>query len=116
MSDRCPTCLRAFRKTVPPQGQSESIVPKQERSSRTLSDALVADFTTVRGSRYVFSGPRDMGALKALMAVADDDEIRRRWVVGLGTSNKFLSVNNLGQLRSKWMDLEAPTREAMRNV
>ena len=111
---RCPTCLRAFRKTVPPQEQSTPIVPTVERSLRALSDALVSDFATVRGSAYVFSGPRDMGAIKALAAVADDDEIRRRWVVGLGSTNKFLSVNNLGQLKTKWQDLEQPTREATR--
>lgn len=75
----------------------------------------MADFLLVRGEKYCFAGPRDMTAIKALAAVASDDEIRRRWVVSLSTSNRFLRCNNIGQLRVKFNDLAGATREAMRH-
>ena len=73
--------------------------------TRQMSDRLCSVFKEKRGSAYKFSGTKDGPALARLLkACDDDDEIIRRWGLGL-TSTGWLQTNTIAQLDSKWNDL-----------
>ena len=70
-----------------------------------LSDRLVATFLEKRKTPYKFASTIDGPALARLLKACDsDDEIDRRWRIGL--DGKFRQeANTIAQLDSKWNDL-----------
>lgn len=81
-----------------------------------LREALEADYAAVReGARYKHGGAKDTQALKELLPVAADEEIRGRWCHGLrAPSTAWASCSTFAQLGSKWNDLAAPLPEPPR--
>lgn len=73
---------------------------------KPLSEALVADYLAVRGCDYRHQGAKDAQALKSLLPVATDEEVRARWRRGLAATG-WASCSTLAQLASKWNDLAA---------
>lgn len=71
-----------------------------------LTDRLVATYATERGEPYKHGGARDAVALKAMLAVANEDEIERRWLMALRASG-WTRCNTFAQLNAKWNDLGA---------
>jgi hypothetical protein len=79
---------------------------------RPLSDTLVADFAQRRnGHAYKHGGAKDATALKALLPVATDEEIRRRWLLGLDASG-WTNCSTFAQLAQKWNELGVAPRAA----
>jgi hypothetical protein len=75
-----------------------------------LWDVMLAIHEQVRGFRYKPTYDKDGPALKAIMAVSDDDDdvmARWRWVLSL-PSSKWPSCSTIAQLGSKWNDCAAP--------
>lgn len=56
------------------------------------------------GAKYAWQGAKDGAALKALLKLADIDEIRRRWRLGLKAVG-WLNTRTVAQLNQKWNDL-----------
>jgi hypothetical protein len=78
---------------------------------KALTDALCADFEAIRGCKYKHGGAKDTIALKSLLAVATEDEIRGEWQEALARPrDDWLSCSTFAQLSSKWNDLTAPRR------
>ena len=73
-----------------------------------LTIRLASVFEIERGAKYHHGGAKDAVALKALLPVADDDEILSRWRKGLRATG-WASCSTIAQLGSKWNDLAAPT-------
>ncbi len=69
---------------------------------------LVADYFAVRGEAYKHGGARDTQALKSLIPIASDENIRERWCSALRRTSYPL-VSTFAQLAQKWPDLSAPT-------
>lgn len=72
-----------------------------------LTVRLVAEYATIRNATYKHGGAKDASALKALLPVATDDEISRRWIQGLRAAG-WASCSTFAQLAAKWNDLAAP--------
>lgn len=72
-----------------------------------LTTVLVADYAAIRFGTYKHGGAKDALALKALLPIATDDEIRARWRQGLRATG-WASCSTFAQLGSKWNDLGAP--------
>jgi len=82
--------------------------PKQEPKSprlKPLTESLVAMFLELRGQPYKHQGAKDAKALKALLPVATDEEIRSRWRQGLESARDWTRISTLAQLGAKWNDL-----------
>lgn len=67
---------------------------------------LTETFKKLRGVAYEFSGA-DGNALKALLPFGTDDEIDRRWRLGLQASQYETKAATLSQLRHRWNELAA---------
>lgn len=80
--------------------------PSKDPRVTPLTDRLVATYATERGEPYKHGGARDAVALKAMLAVANEDEIERRWLMALRASG-WTRCNTFAQLNSKWNDLGA---------
>lgn len=76
---------------------------------KPLTDLLAVDYARRRdGDLYKHGGAKDALALKALLPIATDEEIRDRWRKGLDSVG-WASCSTIAQLGSKWNDLAAPT-------
>lgn len=71
-----------------------------------LGLTLEAIFTEVTGLKYQHGGAKDMLALKRLVTVANDDEIRAAWRRGL-TASGFDQVHTYAELAAKSNRLRA---------
>lgn len=81
---------------------SPNLEAKPSPRSRVVSDRLVATFLEVRGAKYKFGKSVDGPALARLLKACDsDDEIDRRWRVGLNGVFQQ-AVSSIAQLDSKW--------------
>ncbi len=90
----------------PPAAPRPPKEPKPLASSRLLTDAMAADFATVRGSKYLFNSERDGPAVAALRKDYPDPEILKRWGVGIrAPPDVWQHISSIAQLRSKWNDL-----------
>jgi len=72
--------------------------------SPRASDLLAGDFREVVGQPYAWKGAKDGVALAEMLKVADLDEVRRRWRIGL-KSTGWQQVCTVAQLHQKWNDL-----------
>ena len=80
-----------------------------------LTTVLVADYAAIRFGTYKHGGAKDALALKALLPIATDEEIRARWQQGLRATG-WVSCSTFAQLGSKWNDLAAPAAPAKGSV
>ncbi len=79
-----------------------------------LMAVLEEDYENIRRSRYKHGGAKDTQAIKSLLPVATDTEIRRRWIRALEASaNEWISCSTFAELGSsrKWNALIAPERQ-----
>ena len=97
---------RSDIKSLPPSEKPKS-------AARQLSDALCEEFQKARRVAYRFSSA-DGVQLSALREIAKDDEILRRWRIGLGAKG-WLETNTIAQLASKWNDLSSPRAQGAPN-
>lgn len=104
-------------RTAPPTDVTDGRTIRTDGSieparSRVLSDRLVATFLEKRGTAYRFTSTIDGPALARLLKLpVTDDEIDRRWRIGL--DGKFKQeANTIAQLDSKWNDLAKPDATA----
>lgn len=82
--------------------------PPADPRLRSLQERLEQVYGRARGgARYKHGGAKDTLALKALLPVASDDEIARRFDRGLRATG-WASCSTFAQLGSKWNDLGAP--------
>lgn len=101
---------------IPAQTSQTKIPVAAEKPAATdprltpLLRVLEADFAELRGAKYKHGGVKDTQALKALLSIGTDEEIRSRWRRGL---NGLFSeeVNSIAQLGSKWNAL-TPNKHA----
>lgn len=111
------------KKLQKPAGEKPPAPPKPPKPDKATADprhtpltaSLAADYATIRLTKYKHQGPADAVALKALLAVATDQEIRSRWAKGLRASG-WASCSTIAQLGSKWNDLAAPTPQPKGSV
>jgi hypothetical protein len=69
-----------------------------------MVERLMASYVEVVGTAYFFGGSCGQ-SLKALLKVADDDEIDRRWRRGLTAGPYDAKCATLLQLRARWNEL-----------
>lgn len=87
--------------------------PTRERPKKAPADpryapvraALERAFLEATDAGYVWQGEKDGPALKHLLGVAGDEEILRRWRLGLELGDKWPGCRTVAQLRSKWNEL-----------
>jgi hypothetical protein len=90
----------------------KSLSAKADRSKPSdsrltpLSKALVESFEEIKTFKYKHGGAKDTQALKSLLPLATDDEIRQRWRLGLRATG-WHNVSTFAQLAQKWNDLAA---------
>lgn len=65
---------------------------------------LLETFKTIRGVEYAFGGA-DGNALKVILPLGSDDEIDRRWRVGLTAGKYAVKAATVSQLRYRWNEL-----------
>ncbi len=75
---------------------------------KPLGLLLEADYLEARGSPYKHQGAKDTLALKELLSLATDEEIRSRWRQALDLGDTWPGCSTVAQLGSKWNDLAAP--------
>lgn len=78
--------------------------PKETSRLTALTRSLEAEFEGIHRAKYKHGGGKDTVALKSLLPVATDEEIRKRWRAGL-TATGWKHVATFAQLGSKWNDL-----------
>jgi|SRR5579859_2153710 len=104
---------------VQPEPTQLAILPEPETKepekppgprSQSRSDVLSYRLTETLwpklrgGGKFRFKGPRDGPALKDLLALGTDEEIEKRWCIGI-SSTGYLRISNIGQFLDKWNDL-----------
>lgn len=105
------------RSAVSGQRQETSAPRAATLAKSRVSDELCADFESVTGSAYLWSGAKDGVALAALLKAASLEEVRTRWRRGLeAPSTAWASCRTVAELRSKWNHLGTPTRDVTRGV
>jgi hypothetical protein len=85
-------------------------IPKVRADPRLgpLTDRLLENYRSCRGSAYKHGGAKDTKALKSLLAIATEEEITKRWTQALKATG-WTSCSTLAQLAMKWNDLALPT-------
>jgi hypothetical protein len=100
----------------PAQPKNTAAAEKPQPRLRPLQEWLEQIYASSPGrGRYKHGGAKDTLALKALLPVATDEEIARRWGQGLKATG-WASCNTFAQLAAKWNDLAAtspPTKGAL---
>jgi hypothetical protein len=80
-----------------------------DRAAR-LKALLMAAFLEERSVEYAWKGAKDSTALNRLAARASDEEILRRWRIGLHGQYRQ-ECSNVATLDAKWNDLAQPCQE-----
>lgn len=104
-------------------GSQASAAPGGEKPKRRKEDKppdprhapavarLTEIFAEVVGAKYGFAG-KDAKAVTTLLAYGPDDEIFRRWRIGLTNPPGFWRVATIHDLAEKWNGLAQPTARA----
>ncbi len=98
------------------EDKKKSIVAKKPATPanprlESLKKAMVLDYENIRFEPYKHGGAKDTLALKSLLPLAENDDIRRKWIRSLDEVG-WLSCNSFAQLALKWNDLSAPQKQA----
>lgn len=73
-----------------------------------LTVMLLADYLEVRSEKYKHGGGKDTEALKSLLPLGTDEEIRERWRTSLRLGDAWPGCSTFAQLGQRWNDLAAP--------
>lgn len=101
------TLSRPANEPPKPKGKKAE-KPPDPRHAPTVA-RLTEIFAEVTGHKYGFA-PRDAKAVTSLLAYGTDEEIFRRWRIGLTNAPGFYRIATIHDLAERWNGLAAPTR------